>query len=194
MDQKRQIFIESELRKAEEAAAKLQTTLSQDQRQKIQSAAAGKYDRQKQTADASIDAEIRALEEKYKRQQMINQGKGKEVAIEEALNRARQQAARLGTTLSSDQEQRIRIAAGRTYDLTHAEPLRTSKSPIQDTYATYGIRSVGGMIAGASRAGTFSTDYAQRSAQTLANMQTQLANIDQKLPGRTEATPVRVQF
>ena len=92
MDQKRQIFIEFELRKAEEAAAKLQTTLSQDQRQKIQSAAAGKYDRQKQTADASIDAEIRALEEKYKRQQMINQGKGKEAAIEEALNRARRMA------------------------------------------------------------------------------------------------------
>lgn len=158
-----------------------------------------------------MDAEIKALEERYRLQQMINQGKGKEAAIEEALNRARKQAEGLGTKLTAEQEQRIRTVTAASYDLSHpaksagtaaasaksagtAAPAMPFKSPIQDTYATYGLRSVGGMIAGASRAGTFSTDYAQRSAQTLANIQTQLANIDQKLPGRTEATPVRVQF
>ena len=145
-----------------------------------------------------MDAGIKELEERYRLQQMINQGKGKEAAIEEALNRARKQAEGLGTKLTADQEQRIRTVTAASYDLSH--PAKSAAAALQpsprtpDNYVTYGLRSVGGMIAGASRAGTFSTDYTRESAQTLSAMQTQLNSIEQKLPGRTEATPVRVQF
>ena len=65
-----------------------------------------------------INEEIKELERKYKIQQMINQGKGKEAAIEEALARARKRA---GGSLSADQEARIRDITGKSYDLTHPE-------------------------------------------------------------------------
>ena len=66
-----------------------------------------------------MDAGIKELEERYRLQQMINQGKGKEAAIEEALNRARKQAEGLGTKLTADQEQRIRTVTAASYDLSH---------------------------------------------------------------------------
>lgn len=66
-----------------------------------------------------MDAEIKALEERYRLQQMINQGKGKEAAIEEALARARKQAESLGTKLTTEQEQRIRKVTAASYILAH---------------------------------------------------------------------------
>ena len=66
-----------------------------------------------------VDAGIKELEERYRLQQMINQGKGKEAAIEEALARARKQAEGLGTKLTTEQEQRIRTVTAASYDLSH---------------------------------------------------------------------------
>lgn len=68
-----------------------------------------------------MDAGIKELEERYRLQQMINQGKGREAAIEEALNRARKQAEGLGTKLTTEQEQRIRTVTAASYDLSHPE-------------------------------------------------------------------------
>ena len=73
---------------------------------------------EKEKAD-KMDAEIKALEERYRLQQMINQGKGKEAAIEEALARARKQAEGLGTKLTTEQEKRIRTVTAASYDLSH---------------------------------------------------------------------------
>ena len=185
------------LRKEKEARAAEAARKAAAQKAAQEAAAA----EEKRKSEAKAEDIVKDLEKKYKVQQMINQGKGKEVAIEEALERARKQAESAGTKLTEEQEQRIRTVTAASYDLSHpakaantAAGANTPPFRTPDNYATYGLRSIGGMIAGASRAGTFSTDYTRESAQTLSTMQTQLSNIEQKLPGRTEVTPVRVQF
>lgn len=98
-------------RRAKEAAAKAEAA----RKAQAAAAAAAEAAKEKERQD-KINAEIKALEEKYRLQQMINQGKGREAAIEEALNRARKQA---GGSLSPEQESRIREITGASYDLSH---------------------------------------------------------------------------
>lgn len=208
----REVAIEEALARVRKQAESLGRQLSPEQEQRIRNAAGASYDLSHpaevkaspqvisapKDPTAKMDDYINNLKERYRLQQMINQGKGKEAAIEEALTRARKQAEGLGTKLTAEQEQRIRTVTAASYDLSH--PAKSAAAALQppprtpDNYVTYGLRSVGGMIAGASRAGTFSTDYTRESAQTLSAMQTQLNSIEQKLPGRTEITKVRVEF
>lgn len=150
-DQKRQEFIQGELAKAEKTAATMNRSLTEPMRQQITAAAGAKYDRDQQGKSAKIDDEIAELERKYKLQQMINQGKGKEAAIEEALARARKQAEGSGTKLSQEQEERIRKVTGASYDLSHpAKNSAASARKLPDmAVVTNSLTSRGGFAGGA---------------------------------------------
>ena len=110
---------EAERLKAEKERRKQEAAAKAEAARKAQAAAAAAAEAAKEKERQNkINAEIKALEEKYRLQQMINQGKGKEAAIEEALTRARKQA---GGSLSPEQESRIREITGASYDLSHPE-------------------------------------------------------------------------
>lgn len=196
-EQTREEYVASEVAKAEKTASGMHSALTPQMRANIEQAAGAKYDRdqakkQQEAADA-VNEEIRGMEEKLRLQQMILAGKGREAAVEEAIARARKQAESRGTTLSADQEARIRTVTEAAFDL---DARKGMKSPARtpDTYASYGLRAMGGMIAGASRAGTFSTDYSRSSYEKLTGLETTLTNLNNKIPGRTEVQNVRVKL
>ena len=173
---------EKRRRQAAEAAAKAEAAKKAQEAEaakKAQEAKAAK-ETERQT---KINSEISDLERKYKLQQMINQGKGKEAAIEEQLHRARKQAESLGTTLSAEQEERIRKVAGESYDLSHPEksPAASSSNPkkLPDvSVITNSLTSRGGFAGGAVvRYDRAIANQTKRSSDLLSEISRKFSNL-----------------
>ncbi len=173
---------EKRRRQAAEAAAKAEAA------KKAQEAEAAKKAQEAEAAketerQTKINSEISDLERKYKLQQMINQGKGKEAAIEEQLHRARKQAESLGTTLSAEQEARIRKVAGESYDLSHPKksPAASSSAPkkLPDvSVITNSLTSRGGFAGGAVvRYDRAIANQTKRSSDLLSEISRKFSNL-----------------
>lgn len=180
-------FIQAELDKAAKAAEEVGIALSARQRDQVTDAAGARYDQIHSEKQAKLDSEIKALEEKYRLQQMINQGKGKEVAIEEALNRARKQAETLGTSLTAEQEQRIRTVTAASYDLSHKNNTAGITSLAQASRINVGVltnnlTSRGGFQSGAAltSAARYNREILQTEKNTLSTL-TQIKNLCEKM-------------
>ena len=155
-------------------------------------AAGAKWDEAEAKREAGITDYIDQLNRRYKLQQMIAAGRGREAAIEERLAEARKKAADAGRELTDEETAAVELAAGQLSDAEQAKRASGPGRIGQDEYATYALRSVGGLIEGASRVGTMAQDYPRQSAETLRDLQAQVSEIKAKLPERTEAGTTRL--
>lgn len=149
---------------------------------------------QAKTAEEVYDAEdkirearekrIAALEQELKYQQMIMQGKAREVEIEKQL---RSEAKARGidvSQLDAATVERIRNAAGARYDLQHPEQAAASGAAALSSriaeYPTDALRRIGG-YSGAFNSSNPSLNYQRKSTDFLDKINQRVSSIEQNL-------------
>lgn len=107
---------------------------------------------EKQTA--KVKESIAALDEKLKRQQLILQGKEKEVAVQDAIKKAEKDA---GRSLTDAEKIDIGTRAEKLYDMQNPDKDKATKERralVADSgVTTNAVRSIGGSLGSASTAG-----------------------------------------
>lgn len=149
---------------------------------------------QAKTAEEVYDAEdkirearekrIAALEQELKYQQMIMQGKAREVEIEKQL-RSEAKARGLDVSqLDAATVERIRNAAGARYDLQHPEQAAASGAAALSSriaeYPTDALRRIGG-YSGAFNSSNPSLNYQRKSTDFLDKINQRVSSIEQNL-------------
>ena len=143
---------------------------------------------QAKTAEEVYDAEdkirIAALEQELKYQQMIMQGKAREVEIEKQL---RSEAKARGidvSQLDAATVERIRNAAGARYALQHPEQAAASGAAALSSriaeYPTDALRRIGG-YSGAFNSSNPSLNYQRKSTDFLDKINQRVSSIEQNL-------------
>lgn len=137
------------------------------------------------TADASVANALKGMEEKVRWQKMINDGKEREVAIENELAAAADKAKR---PLTDDEKASLSASAGALFDLSQkAGKEDAARSPLLNdrTDITDAVRRIGGNIGSAEGNAT-----ANKTTGLLTDIKARLQSIDDKTAFDTGGNPM----
>lgn len=119
------------------------------------------------------------LEQELKYQQMIMQGKAREVEIEKALNREAKARGVDVSKLDAETVARITAATGALYDLKNPEKAAKIIAP-QASFPTDSLRRIGG-LSGVGSMNNAGINYAKRSSETLSKIEAAANAIERKM-------------
>lgn len=154
-------------------------------REKVRADALGEAERKKaEKVQKMIDAQATDLEKQLRRQQLILQGKEREAAIQQEIDRAEKTAAAAGVELSEESRRRIADAAGKLFDATR--PFEASKlhGPENQVF-TDSLLRMGGQLGSIGNQGA-GANYQKITAEKLTELEGKVSGLSDKIPGRAE--------